>query len=318
MARRRPVVRTVLIPLIAIAAALALGAWASEREPDTRSSLTASLDVLPAGTLVAGFTDWAEIRRELGIGAGSTRAAREALSAEAALRDLSTRSVLGGVISPMHETYGWSAADLDWESYGQSPSGAAMVAHLADSVSIDEIETRLGKLGYSRDGDAWSLDQEGRAAVGAELSGTLGQLAIVPRERLVVATDRAAYLATVLSTIRGRQDSVLSVRPAADVAAALSGSATAVIQAGAFGCRRPRSTIWGPRCRPRSMPRSLAAARSRSRRSRAGASLADRLPSRSASSRPSTRRHRPHVSCRCARRWPRARSSAARAGSRTP
>lgn len=246
MARLRSAIRTALIPLIAIAAALALGSWASGREPDTRSSLTTALDVLPAGTLVAGFTDWSEIRRELAIGEGSTRSVREALAAEASLRDLTTRSVLGGTIAPMHAAYGWSAADLEWESYGQARDGAAMVARLTDSVSIDKIQARLATLGYSRDGEVWSLDEEGRVAVGAELAATLGHLAFVPGKRLVVAADRAGYLPAVLATIRGREASVLSVRPAFDVAAALAGSATAVLQAASFGCRATALNDLGP------------------------------------------------------------------------
>lgn len=236
MARPGPAIRTIVIPVLALAAALSLGAWASGRQPDTRSSLTASLDVLPAETLVAGFTDWSAIRDELGVDRGSSRAARDAL-AGASLRDLTTRSVLGGVIGPMHAAYGWSAADLEWESYGQSRGGAAMVGRLSGSVSIDEIEQRLGEIGYRRDGSGWTLDEQGRTAVGAELASTLGHLAFVPRERLVVASDRPGHLAAVLATIRGRRDSVLSVRPAADVASALAGSTTAVVQAGAFGCR---------------------------------------------------------------------------------
>lgn len=246
MARLRSAIRTVLVPVIAIAAALALGSWASGREPDTRSSLAASLDVLPAGTRVAGFTDWAEIRRELGVTPGSTAAARDALSAGASLRDLTTRSVLGGIIAPMHELYGWSAADLEWESYGESPAGAAMVARLADSVSIDEIQARLGRLGYSRRGEVWTLGEAGSATVGTDLAGTLGQLAFVPRERLVVAAARAEFIPVVLDTIRGREASALATRPLADVAAALAGSTTAVLQAGSFGCRATSLDDLGP------------------------------------------------------------------------
>lgn len=246
MARLGPALRTLVIPLLAIAVALGLGAWASGHQPDTRSSLTASLDVLPAQTQVAGFTDWSAIRGELRLGDGSTRAVRDALTAEASLRDLTTRSVLGGVIGSMHAAYGWSAADLEWESYGQSSAGSAMVARLNDSVSIDDVEARLAKLGYSRDGAVWSLDPEASAAVGTELAGTLGHLALVPGRRLVVAADRAAYVPAVLATIGGDAPSVLAERPVADVASALSGSATAVIQSGAFGCRATSLDDLGP------------------------------------------------------------------------
>ncbi len=248
MARLRPLVRAILIPVVAIAAAVALGSWASGRAPDTRSPLTASLDALPAQTLVAGFTDWAQIRHELRVGSGSTVTARDALGA-ASLRDLSTRSVLGGTIGLMHATYGWSAADLEWESYGQSPSGAAMVARLSGSISIDEIQKRLRKLGYSRDGDVWTLSAAGSTRVGTELAATLGHLGFVPRERLVVAADQAAFVPVVLATISGRDASMLTRRPVADIASVLKGSTTAVIQAGSFGCRATSLDEGGPAVR---------------------------------------------------------------------
>jgi hypothetical protein len=234
---RRPILRVVLVPLVAIAVAVAAGSWASGREPDTRSSLTSAFDALPRGTLVAGFTDWAAIREDLGLGEASTTAGRAALADDASLRDLTTRSVLGGVIADMHTAYGWSAADLDWESYGRSPSGAAMVARFSGSVSIAAVEDRLDALGYTRRDGVWRLSADAGARVGAELAATLGNLAIDGRRRLIVAADRPSYVPTVLAAIRGDDPSALSIRALADVATTLAGSDTAVVQAGAFGCR---------------------------------------------------------------------------------
>ncbi|MET0930872.1 MAG: hypothetical protein ABWX74_15235 [Aeromicrobium sp.] len=237
MVHVRPALRLVLAPMLVVAVAFGVASWASGHQPDTRSSLAAALDALPADTAVAGFTDWASIREELGIGAASTAAGRHALADDASLRDLTTRSVLGGVIADMHQAYGWSAADLAWESYGQTQSGAVMVGRFTDAVSIDEVETRLRAIGYIRDGEVWSIDDAGSAAVGPELARTLAHLAFVPRERIVVATDRVGHVPAVLAAIRGRDPSALSVRAVADVAAELGGSDTAVVQAGSFGCR---------------------------------------------------------------------------------
>lgn len=237
MLRPGPALRLLLAPVLVVAVAVGIGSWASGREPDTRSSLTSALDALPDETLVAGFTDWAAIRDDLGIGAASTAAGRSALADDASLRDLTTRSVLGGVIADMDEAYGWSAADLEWESYGQSRAGAAMVGRFTDSVSIDDVEDRLGTLGYTRDGDVWSISEAGSTTVGPELARTLGQLAFVPRQRLVIAADRAGFVPEVLAAIRGDEPSALSVRALADVAGELAGSQTAVLQSGPFGCR---------------------------------------------------------------------------------
>lgn len=237
MVRPGPSLRLVLVPVLVVLIAVGVGSWASGREPDTRSSLASALDALPADTVVAGFTDWAAIREELGLGTASTAAGRSALTDEASLRDLTTRSVLGGVIDDMQKAYGWSAADLEWESYGQARSGAAMVARFTDAVSIDDVEDRLDTLGYTRDGDVWSIDEAGSTAVGPELARTLGRLAFVPRQRIVIAADRAGHVPEVLAAVRGHEPSALSVRAVADVASALAGSDTAVLQGGSFGCR---------------------------------------------------------------------------------
>jgi hypothetical protein len=242
----RQIMGLVLAPLLVVAGAVAVGTQASGREPDTRSSLTSALDSLPGGTLVAGFTDWSAVRDDLGLRSVSTSAARTVLDERGSLRDLTTRSVLGGVVDDMHRVYGWSAADLDWEVYGQAPEGAAMVARLDRSISIDDVERRLRTIGYDRRGDTWTITEAGATKIGPELAATLGQLAIDPRRRVVVAADRADYLPAVLAVIRGEEPSALSVRPLADVATSLAGSETVLLQSGPFACRATALDDLGP------------------------------------------------------------------------
>lgn len=238
VARPGPLLRLVVVPLVAVAVALSVGAWASGRTTDSRPPLVSAFGSLPAGTLVAGFTDWASIRRDLGLGDASTAAGRSALTDDASLRDLTTRSVIGGLVADMHATYGWSAADLDWEAYGRAPAGAAMVARFSGSVSIDTVERRLGTLGYVRRDGVWSLPAGGSGTqVGPELAATLANIAIDPGRRLVVATDSPAFASTVLATIRGSRASVLTERALVDAATPLVGSDSVVVQAAAFGCR---------------------------------------------------------------------------------
>lgn len=240
------IVRFALVPLLAICVALGVAVWASARQPDTRSSLSSALDALPAGTLVAGYTDWAAVRDDLKLGSASSAAARTRLAERGSLRDLTTRSVLGGLIADMHAVYGWSAADLDWETYGQAPAGAAMVAQFSSSVSIGAVERRLTKLGYTRQDGVWTLDEAAANRIGPELAATLGNLAIDSGRRLVVAANRADYVPEVLSAVRGDDPSALSTRPLADVAAALAGSDTALVQAGPFACRATSLGELGP------------------------------------------------------------------------
>ncbi|MCW2831499.1 MAG: hypothetical protein JWP31_2191 [Aeromicrobium sp.] len=241
---RRPAL--LIVPVVVLLVAVGAGWWASARDADARASLASALDVLPADTQVAGFTDWASVRAATDEDARTPSSVRAALTDDAALRDLTTRSVLGQSIERMERAYGWSAADLDWESYGQAAAGSALVLRLDRAMSFDDIEQRLTKLGYARDGDVWRIGAAGRAEVGPELSAVLGSLHLLPRERLVVAGSRPAYADAVVATIRGRDPSLLSHRAAADVAAALAGSDTALVQTGRRACRATSFRDEGP------------------------------------------------------------------------
>ncbi|MET0820827.1 MAG: hypothetical protein ABWY58_07670 [Aeromicrobium sp.] len=233
----RRFVGLVLAPLLVMALALGAGSWASGRSADVRSPLAQALDVMPSATIVAGFTDWQSIRSRLGLGRARTAAARATLADKGSLRDLTTRSVLGGLIDEMHDKLGWSAADVDWEAYSRAESGSAMAARLADDVSLDEVEDRLDRLGYTRRGGLWSLAPDDGAVLSPQAAGTLAVVAVDRDRRLVVAADRPGPVRNVLATARGDAASALSNRPLADVAQALIGSDTAVLQGRAFGCR---------------------------------------------------------------------------------
>ena len=235
--RLRFVLISVVVPVLVIAVAVIGGRWAGgEVAADTRSATTSALDSLPADTQVAGITDWSRVRQALGVGSASTASGRATLTDDAALRDLSTRSVIGQFTEEMHDAYGWSAADLDWEAYGQAQDGAAMVARLGTSVSFASVRSHLRKLGYTLDGRVWtaSSDQNGASP---ELVSTLSSVAVVPDRRLVVAADRPAYVSTVLETIDRGAPSLLSVRSAADVASTLAGADSILLQTGSFTCQ---------------------------------------------------------------------------------
>ena len=231
----RSVVSWLLAPMLVIAAALTGGFVLSARAGDARTALTSALDALPDDTSVAGFTDWARIRERLDLGDATTAAGRASLNDDAPLRDLSTRSVIGRAVEEMHQSYRWSAADIEWEVFGQAADGAATVVRLKDSVSIDAIRGALRTLKYKQDGLVWSSTAE--TPITGELSATLASIAIIPGKRLLVAGDRDTYVQTVLRVIDRHEPSLLSVRPASEVAAALTGADTALLQSGPVACR---------------------------------------------------------------------------------
>ncbi|GAA3516812.1 hypothetical protein GCM10022234_10130 [Aeromicrobium panaciterrae] len=230
----RLVVSWILAPLLVIGAALSGGYWVSARAGDARSGLTSALDSLPADTLVAGFTDWSAIRQRLDLGDASTSAGRAALNDDAALRDLSTRSAIGRNVEEMHSLFGWSAADVEWEVFGQAADGAAMVARFGDSVSLSDVRAALRKLKYRLDDGVWSSTSA--TPTTGELSATLKAVSIVPGKRLVVVGDRDTYVRSVLEVIDRDQESLLSVRSAAQVASSLAGTDSALLQSGTIAC----------------------------------------------------------------------------------
>ncbi|MGA8987606.1 hypothetical protein [Aeromicrobium sp.] len=242
----RRVVGSALAAFLAIGLIGMGGWWANGRiAADTRSSLTVALDALPMKTQVAGFTDWAHIRSELGIDMAATTAARAMLADDAALLDLTTRSVIGKYAEEMHDVYGWSAADLDWETYGQAMGGAVMVAQLGTTVSFDEVRARLIKLGYVQEGRVWSLGEGGVPSATPDLVATLKSVILEPRRRLIIAPDRAGYVSTVLESIDRDAPSLLANRSAQDVTRQMTGADSALLQAGPFACESTSFTDRG-------------------------------------------------------------------------
>src|SRR5690606_27816486 len=81
------------------------------------------------------------------------------------------------------------------------------------------------------------IGTNGRQAVGSDLTSVLGHVTLLRRERLVVATTRPAYAATVVATGRGREPRLLGLRSVTDVARALQGVDSALLQTRGQACR---------------------------------------------------------------------------------
>ena len=216
--------------ILVVVLAVGFGWWAAALNPDTRPALTSALDALPADTTVVGFTDWSQIREHLGVGVVDSRGERGKLAGAAARRDLSTRSVIGNRVDEIARPLGWSAADVEWEAYGQDPDGTAAVVRLGRSTSFDDVRKQLRAAGYRQDGSRWIAGQR------SSLPETFSNLALVPRQRLVVLSDRSKQLARVLDVVDGRARSLAGDHVAAETAKALAGSDSVLLQRGTLAC----------------------------------------------------------------------------------
>lgn len=219
-----------MVSILVIALALGGGWWAAALRPDARPPLTSALDVLPVRTNVVGFTDWAQVRRAVGLDTVDTADERDELQDTSATRDLSTRSAIGRAVEEMHDVLGWSPADVEWETYGQDPGGAANVVRLDGSISFDTLRDKLRAAGYTQDGETWSVAKR------TVLPDITKVIALVPRQRLVVMSDVAARVPEVLDVVHGRARSLASSRAAAGTAQALAGSDSLLMQGGVLGC----------------------------------------------------------------------------------
>ncbi len=229
--------RTSAIAIIAIALMMA-GGWAvSQTRADARTPLAEAMDSVPADARVAGFTDWAGIRKLLGSDPVASAADRDTLVGDAFKRDLSSRSIMENFAEPMDKGFGWSVADLRWEMYSQATHGAVLTAGLDTNVAKSTVTGGLESLGYAEDGDVWSLPDGKLTSVLPGLPGTFRFAAYFSRDRLIAFSDNADYLAKIATAHRHHGRTLAGVAAARDVAAPLVGSLSAAISVKADACK---------------------------------------------------------------------------------
>jgi hypothetical protein len=116
----------------------------------------------------------------------------------------------------------------------QSSDGAALVLHAARDLDFDQLEAQLAQSGYARkdpEADSWLGGGEVASTLG--ITPELQNLILLPDDRLVVASDRAAYAAQVAEVARGERDHLSGL----DHLIASAGTpASAVLLAGSYAC----------------------------------------------------------------------------------
>lgn len=192
--RRR---RWLFIPTAAVLMVVAGLVWWQRGDGDTR--FEEALAALPAQTEIVSYTDWAAAQDAVGSDAAgsSSQRTKDAFLDAAYEHDVSAVSLLALSDAGVYAAYGVSVLDAEWEIYGQSPAGAVEVLRMSDGFDFDALDRRLTELGYA-EADATWVRQGGPdlvAAIGAGLTPQLAHLALLPEERLILASDSAAYAA---------------------------------------------------------------------------------------------------------------------------
>lgn len=234
--------RRALVPLVALLlmAGLTAGAFVAWRVADRGTPLGRALAHAPEGTERATWTDWAAVRRELGVelAQDSTASDVQALLDDAFARDLSSGSALGSSAIALHEELGLSPATLRWELFTQSPDGAVeLLAPGADS-DLGAVRDRLESLGWRRpeeDDGVWVGGPDVLAAIDPRLTPELQHVAVLDDEDLVLTSDQPGYLERAVAVVRGEDDGVAGL---AQVAEELGRPVSAVVYDGAHACER--------------------------------------------------------------------------------
>jgi hypothetical protein len=225
--------RRAVVALVAVLAVTVTGlvAW---RLLTPTTALSRALEMAPAGTSRASWTDWAAVRRELGADVGARSSAEEvdAFLGKAFDRDLSSMSALGTSAGVLQEQLGLSPATLAWELLAQSSAGAVELLGVADDTDFDALAGRLAALGWTEPEEAdgvWVGGPDVLSAAGPGLTPELQHFALLEDEHVVLASDQAPFLEQVLDQDDGADD-------LADLAAGLDEPVAAAVYDGAYAC----------------------------------------------------------------------------------
>jgi hypothetical protein len=189
-----------------------------------RTALTRALALVPGDVQRYSWTDWAGVRRAVGV---PDRADPSADQVQALLdkgydADLTSASAMVTSAAELQEKLGFSPATAAWELFAQSTEGAVVVL---DPGSTDGLADRLSRAGYRQRDGVW---QGTDVAPGSDVTPEFDNIAV--QDGRVYGSDSADYLATVLDGGFTPDDAV------AGVVSAVGDPVSAVVYSGDYTC----------------------------------------------------------------------------------
>jgi hypothetical protein len=206
-----------------------------------RTPLEQAVHVVPEGSLRIGFTDWSAVRRTLhaDLGRDPSDSRIQDFIDRAYDRDFSAVSSIDSAAVAMHQKFGFSPADVQWEAYAQSKQGATMVLKVADGTDFDTLAGNLRSDGYTApqdDDGVWRGGSDLVAALDPTLTPEVQHVALLKDQGLVVTSDSASYAATAAKVAEGNGAAASSEDGVSDLAGRLGRPANAMIWTGDFAC----------------------------------------------------------------------------------
>lgn len=204
-----------------------------------RTAFSQALDLVPRDAQRVSFTDWGRVRSTLDVdlGAGSDRAAVDAMASTAYERDLAAVSSIDESAGALQEFFGFSPATISWEAFAQGRSGATMVVQLPDDLDPDVVREHLEDLGYTEPEDAngvWLGGIDLTAAIDPTITPLLQYVAVV--DDLVVSSDSEDYATKAAKVAAGDGASLGELDAAREVVDPLDDLVAATFWARDFAC----------------------------------------------------------------------------------
>jgi hypothetical protein len=221
------------VALVTLLAVVVAGV-ALARVPRATPAVATAFASVPAETLTATVTDWAQVRAELSRRGGS------GLLDRAYDSDASAVSVLGAMVPVMRRHYGWSVLDAEWEALAQSRAGASVVVQLPTGFDLGVVRDGLEELGYQQPLDAGGVWRGGTDLVAGIAPGTTPLMAhavVLDDTRRVVFSDAPGYAGETAAVVTGDAASFGESEAVRALGEQLEGSVASVAHVGAHGCR---------------------------------------------------------------------------------
>jgi hypothetical protein len=204
------------------------------------------LDAMPAETLRASWTDWAQVRTMAGghaVGVAATSREVDRFVQRAYDRGVTSTSAVVSSTYALGRRFGFSPLDASWEMYGQSRQGAVAALAFGDSVDLDRAEQSLERLGYDAPpdgagtGGVWTGSADLVAQIDATLTPIFENVVVLPDQQMVLLSDSAAYADAAAEVVTGDAPSLVDETDGIPELGDVAGEpVSAVMYASDFAC----------------------------------------------------------------------------------
>lgn len=137
-----------VVVLLTVAAIAGMRWWRDAH----RADLERALSFAPAESMRFSWTDWADVRREVGVdldGSSSGAEVEEFLVAGFDA-DLTSTSSMVDSAAALQSRFGFAPAIVEWELLSQADAGSVATMGLPESMDVEALADTLEELGFER------------------------------------------------------------------------------------------------------------------------------------------------------------------------